>query len=263
MSDPWFLASNGGLGAGIRSVEGLGCSAPYRGHSRTPTRRSIGYQGRLARLAHRQSRRFDSVSLCRSWRLKTGAAASAAWRRELIAFTIFAHGVSPLPSLHVIQLLTVSRKPAAGTHMPLFIGNFGRIVDIAQRFSPRAAWAGQYSSVFLTYSRYPPASTGHSLFQMPVNQHHRHQMNSSPSGKDRRIQPSRPMTAGQSLTDIEPVVIGPGGQLYLTDGHHTFTALSRFGLSAGTTIARQQQHRYPRNHGPVLDPWRRTICCFR
>ncbi len=27
------------------------------------------------------------------------------------------------------------------------------------------------------------------------------------------------------LTDIEPVVIGPGGVLYLTDGHHTFTAL--------------------------------------
>jgi autotransporter-associated beta strand protein len=27
------------------------------------------------------------------------------------------------------------------------------------------------------------------------------------------------------LTDIEPVVIGPDGQLYLLDGHHTFTAL--------------------------------------
>ncbi len=27
------------------------------------------------------------------------------------------------------------------------------------------------------------------------------------------------------LTDIEPVVIGPNGQLYLLDGHHTFTAL--------------------------------------
>ena len=27
------------------------------------------------------------------------------------------------------------------------------------------------------------------------------------------------------LTDVEPVVIGPGGKLYLTDGHHTFTAL--------------------------------------
>ena len=28
------------------------------------------------------------------------------------------------------------------------------------------------------------------------------------------------------LTDIEPVVIGPDGQLYLLDGHHTFTALA-------------------------------------
>jgi len=28
------------------------------------------------------------------------------------------------------------------------------------------------------------------------------------------------------LTAIEPVVIGPGGKLYLTDGHHTLTALS-------------------------------------
>jgi autotransporter-associated beta strand protein len=27
------------------------------------------------------------------------------------------------------------------------------------------------------------------------------------------------------LGDVEPVVIGPGGQLYLLDGHHTFTAL--------------------------------------
>ncbi len=35
------------------------------------------------------------------------------------------------------------------------------------------------------------------------------------------------------LGDIEPVVIGPGGILYLTDGHHTFTALenSRYGAS--------------------------------
>src|ERR1700759_2589718 len=28
------------------------------------------------------------------------------------------------------------------------------------------------------------------------------------------------------LTDVEPVVIGPGGKLYLLDGHHTFTALA-------------------------------------
>ena len=38
------------------------------------------------------------------------------------------------------------------------------------------------------------------------------------------------------LTDIEPVVIGPNGQLYLTDGHHTFTALedSIYGASNPT-----------------------------
>ena len=38
------------------------------------------------------------------------------------------------------------------------------------------------------------------------------------------------------LTDIEPVVIGPDGTLYLLDGHHTFTALadSIFGASDPT-----------------------------
>ncbi|MBV8748061.1 MAG: autotransporter-associated beta strand repeat-containing protein, partial [Xanthobacteraceae bacterium] len=38
------------------------------------------------------------------------------------------------------------------------------------------------------------------------------------------------------LTDIEPVVIGPGGKLYLLDGHHTFTALidSTYGASNPT-----------------------------
>jgi hypothetical protein len=38
------------------------------------------------------------------------------------------------------------------------------------------------------------------------------------------------------LGDIEPVVIGPGGVLYLTDGHHTFTALldSIYGASDPT-----------------------------
>ncbi|MGD0563653.1 MAG: ParB-like protein, partial [Roseiarcus sp.] len=38
------------------------------------------------------------------------------------------------------------------------------------------------------------------------------------------------------MGDIEPVVIGPGGQLYLLDGHHTFTALidSSWGASDPT-----------------------------
>ncbi len=40
------------------------------------------------------------------------------------------------------------------------------------------------------------------------------------------------------LTDIEPVVIGPGGVLYQTDGHHTFRALadSKYGGSLNPTV---------------------------
>jgi autotransporter-associated beta strand protein len=41
---------------------------------------------------------------------------------------------------------------------------------------------------------------------------------------------------GTALTDIEPVVIGPNGQLYLLNGHHTFTSLldSVYGASNPT-----------------------------
>lgn len=38
------------------------------------------------------------------------------------------------------------------------------------------------------------------------------------------------------LTDIEPVVIGPGGKLYLTDGHHTFTALDKSIYGSNTNV---------------------------
>jgi fibronectin-binding autotransporter adhesin len=40
------------------------------------------------------------------------------------------------------------------------------------------------------------------------------------------------------LGDVEPVVIGPGGQLYLLDGHHTFTALldSVWGSNPNLTV---------------------------
>jgi fibronectin-binding autotransporter adhesin len=38
------------------------------------------------------------------------------------------------------------------------------------------------------------------------------------------------------LTDIEPVVIGPGGKLYLTDGHHTFTALDNSIYGSNTPV---------------------------
>jgi len=48
------------------------------------------------------------------------------------------------------------------------------------------------------------------------------------------LQPSQ--LQANLLPDIEPVVIGPGGTLYLTDGHHTFTALqdSAYGASNPT-----------------------------
>ena len=38
------------------------------------------------------------------------------------------------------------------------------------------------------------------------------------------------------MGDVEPVVIGPNGQLYLLDGHHTFAALldSVYGASDPT-----------------------------
>lgn len=41
---------------------------------------------------------------------------------------------------------------------------------------------------------------------------------------------------GNLLGAIEPVVIGPGGVLYLTDGHHTFTALQNSIYGANTTV---------------------------
>ena len=45
------------------------------------------------------------------------------------------------------------------------------------------------------------------------------------------------------IGDIEPVVIGPGGQLYLLDGHHTFTALLEFDLGRVRSDCLRQCHR--------------------
>ena len=59
--------------------------------------------------------------------------------------------------------------------------------------------------------------------------------------EDRRLRHPRAVAAVNAicLTDIEPVVIGPGGLLYLTDGHHTFTALqdSSYGSSDPTVLS--------------------------
>ena len=61
------------------------------------------------------------------------------------------------------------------------------------------------------------------------------EVNSKTTGFD-LLQPSQ--LQSNLLGDIEPVVIGPGGVLYLTDGHHTFTALenSSYGASDPTVF---------------------------
>ena len=52
------------------------------------------------------------------------------------------------------------------------------------------------------------------------------------------LAPSASALQANLLTAIEPVVIGPGGQLFVTDGHHTFTALenSVYGASNPTVF---------------------------
>ncbi|MGA2895384.1 MAG: ParB/Srx family N-terminal domain-containing protein, partial [Xanthobacteraceae bacterium] len=105
------------------------------------------------------------------------------------------------------------------------------------------AHAGQLpASVFTAYN---PASASSivagpfALYTVTVNSLAPTQMNEGFTEVDKKatgfniIQPSQQETTASLLGDIEPVVIGPGGKLYLTDGHHTFTALedSAYGAS--------------------------------
>jgi fibronectin-binding autotransporter adhesin len=99
------------------------------------------------------------------------------------------------------------------------------------------------ASAFQTYNA---ASAGSivpgpfSLFSVPVDQLQPTQMNEGFTEVDAKatgfdiLPPSQ--LQSNLLGDIEPVVIGPGGVLYLTDGHHTFTALedSSYGASDPT-----------------------------
>jgi hypothetical protein len=81
-----------------------------------------------------------------------------------------------------------------------------------------------------------------SLFTVSVQQLEPTQLNEGFTEVDKKatgfniLQPSQLSSVGNLLSDIEPVVIGPGGTLYLTDGHHTFTALenSAYGSSDPT-----------------------------
>jgi autotransporter-associated beta strand protein len=110
-------------------------------------------------------------------------------------------------------------------------------------FTGDPANAGQLSaSVFQVYN---PANASSivagpfALYTVPVDSLAPTQMNEGFAEVDKKatgfniLQPSQQETTASLLTDIEPVVIGPGGKLYLTDGHHTFTALedSAYGAS--------------------------------
>ncbi len=68
------------------------------------------------------------------------------------------------------------------------------------------------------------------LYAVPVDQIAPTQMNEGFTEVDAKAAAFDLFTTSTALEsdligDIEPVVIGPGGQLYLLDGHHTFTAL--------------------------------------
>lgn len=95
------------------------------------------------------------------------------------------------------------------------------------------ASAGQVAaSAFQTYNSANAASIQpgpFSLYAVPVESLLPTQINEGPAEVGKKtagfdlLAPSQ--LQSNLLTDVEPVVIGPGGQLYLTDGHHTFTAL--------------------------------------
>jgi fibronectin-binding autotransporter adhesin len=78
------------------------------------------------------------------------------------------------------------------------------------------------------------------LYAVPVDQLQPTQMNEGFSEVNTKtngfniLAPSQ--LQGNLLTDIEPVVIGPGGVLYLTDGHHTFTALEKSSYGSSNPI---------------------------
>jgi autotransporter-associated beta strand protein len=69
-----------------------------------------------------------------------------------------------------------------------------------------------------------------SLFRVPLNSIHPTQINVGFAEVGKKVAGfdllAPAALTGNLLTAIEPVVIGPGGVLYLTDGHHTFLALN-------------------------------------
>jgi autotransporter-associated beta strand protein len=131
----------------------------------------------------------------------------------------------------------------------VFVRRMSFVGAVAAGFAVMAvlpAKAGQLTaSAFTTYNAANASSIQpgpFALYAVPVDQLMPTQLNEGftevgkkTSGFD-ILQPSQLSSTANLLSDIEPVVIGPGGVLYLTDGHHTFTALenSAYGASNPT-----------------------------
>ena len=126
------------------------------------------------------------------------------------------------------------------------------------------AEAGQLpASVFQTYSAANAGSIQagpFALFTVPVDQLHPTQLNEGFSEVDKKadgfnlLLPSQLQSNLLTSGDIEPVVIGPGGVLYLTDGHHTFTALqnSAYGSSDPTVYVNVIANYLQSDDRPIL-----------
>jgi autotransporter-associated beta strand protein len=106
------------------------------------------------------------------------------------------------------------------------------------------AHAGQLpASAFQTYDPTQASSIvpgAFALFVVPVNSILPTQLNEGFTEVGKKTAGFNLLAPSQLqsnlLTDIEPVVIGPGGQLYLTDGHHTFTALENSIYGSNTNV---------------------------
>ena len=100
------------------------------------------------------------------------------------------------------------------------------------------------SSAFQLYN---PSNAGtiqagpFSLFQVTANTLGATQLNVGFFEVDKKIDgfdelTSQAAVSANLLTAIEPVVIGPGGKLYLTDGHHTLLALTDSGWGSANPL---------------------------
>ncbi len=121
------------------------------------------------------------------------------------------------------------------------IGRFGQLAALLAGglavfafLIPAQGQAGQLpASAFQAYNAANAASIQagpFALYEVPVNSLHPTQLDVGFAEVNKKVAGFDLLAASalqaDLLTDIEPVVIGPGGVLYQTDGHHTFLALA-------------------------------------